>query len=127
MQRGPLFVPDTLFKRIDTVFLRIRDLEAALAWYTRHLQVTLRWKVEGYACLNLAETPLTLVEATDQFEPVKHATFNFYAPDIDQAYHDLKEAGVEVDVQIEEAPGVRFFGFKDLDGNRLEVCWWPEK
>lgn len=117
----------TLFKRIDTVFFRVRNLEAAVAWYTGHLGLSLRWQVEGYACLNLAETPLTLVEAGEGFTPVAHAAFNFYAADIDAVYSQLKEAGVAVDPAIANEPGVRYFGFSDLDGNRLEVCWWPEQ
>lgn len=116
-----------LFKRIDTIFFRVRNLDAAVAWYTETLGLTLRWQVEGYACLNLAETPLTLVEAADDFAPVAHATFNFYATDIEAVYSQLKEAGVAVDPAIANEPGVRFFGFSDLDGNRLEVCWWPEQ
>lgn len=96
-------------------------------WYVQELGLSLRWKVEGYACLNLAETPLTLVERGDEFTPVTQATFNFYAADIDAAYNQLKAAGIEVDPEIASPPGVRFFGFKDPDGNRLEVCWWPEK
>ncbi|MFZ5814951.1 MAG: VOC family protein [Bacillota bacterium] len=116
-----------LFKRIDTVFFPVRNLEAAVSWYTETLGLSLRWKVEGYACLNLAETPLTLVERGDAFTPVTHATFNFYAADIDGVYNHLKAAGVVVDPAIADPPGVRYFGFQDPDGNRLEVCWWPEK
>lgn len=116
-----------MFSRIDTVFLRVRNLEKALGWYTEQLGLTVRWRQPGLACLNLGETPLTLIEVTEGFSSVPEPTFNFYAADIDTAYGRLREAGVTVDAQIAEEPGVRWFGFQDPDGNRLEVCSWPEK
>jgi len=116
-----------VFKRIDTVFFPVRNLDAAIGWYSKHLGLTLRWKAEGYACFDLAETPLTLVEKGSAFTPVTDASFNFYAADIDSVYATLKAAGITVDDEIAAPPGVRFFGFHDLDGNRLEVCWWPEQ
>lgn len=30
-------------------------------------------------------------------------------------------------LQVARTSGVRWFGFSDPDGNRLEVCWWPEE
>ena len=115
-----------MFRRIDTVFLRVRNLDAALAWYTEHLGLTVRWRQPGVGCLNVAETPLTLLEATDGFTPASEPTFNFYAADIDGVYQRLQQAGVVVDDQITDSPGVRWFDFQDPDGNRLEVCWFPE-
>ncbi len=115
-----------MFRRIDTVFLRVRNLEKAIDWYTRELGLTLRWKQPGLACLNLGETPLTLMEVAEGFVPVTEAPFNFYAPDIEAAHRRLKEAGAVVDDEITDEPGVRWFSFTDPDGNRLEVCWWPE-
>ncbi|MBO2518606.1 MULTISPECIES: VOC family protein [Limnochorda] len=116
-----------MFRRIDTVFVRVRNLDEAVAWYTQHLGLEVRWRHPGVACLNLGETPLTLLEAGEAFHPVEEAPFNFYAPDIEAAYARLRAAGVPVDEQITDDGGVRWFGFRDPDGNRLEVCWWPEE
>lgn len=55
---------------------------------------------------------------------MEEAPFNFYAPDIEAAHARLKAAGIPVDDQITDEPGVRWFGFSDP---RLEVCWWPEQ
>lgn len=121
-----------MFSRIDTVFLRVRNLEEALAWYTEQLGLTLRWKQPGLGCLDLGEapkrgeTPLTLIEVTEGFSPSTEAAFNFYAADVEAAYSRLKEAGAVVDDKIEEDSATRWFGFQDPDGNRLEVCSWPE-
>lgn len=63
----------TLFKRIDTVFLKVNDFEKAIDWYCSVLGFTLRWKHEagGYAALNIGETPLTLVRSSEKNNRVK--------------------------------------------------------
>lgn len=116
-----------MFRRIDTVFLRVPNLDEAVAWYTEHLGLTERWRRPGVACLNLGETPLTLLEVKDGFRPAEEPPFNFYVQDIDAAHARLKAAGIPVDETITEEPGVRWFDFSDPYGNRLEVCWWPEQ
>jgi catechol 2,3-dioxygenase-like lactoylglutathione lyase family enzyme len=57
----------TLFKRIDTVFLHVKQFDQAIEWYVQKLGFTLRWRHDegGYAALNIGETPLTLVRAVD--------------------------------------------------------------
>nr|MBO2471919.1 hypothetical protein [Bacillota bacterium] len=115
-----------MFRRIDTVFLRVRNLDDAVAWYTEKLGLALKWRQPGLACLGLGETPLTLLEAADEFVPAEEPPFNFYAADIEEARRRLRDAGVEVDEEIQSDGTVRWFGFADLDGNRLEVCSWPE-
>jgi catechol 2,3-dioxygenase-like lactoylglutathione lyase family enzyme len=54
---------DAIFKRIDTVFLKVKDFDRAIDWYSNILGFTVRWKDEegGYAALNIGETALTLV------------------------------------------------------------------
>lgn len=113
-----------LFKRIDTVFLPVKDLGRAIEWYTATLGLELRWRHGNYAALNVSETPLTLYEP-DDFRPVGNAGFNFYVTDIEAAHRTLKDAGSEV-FAIQEGGGVRFFDFKDPDGNMLSVCWFPQ-
>lgn len=110
----------TLFKRIDTVFLKVKDLDQAIEWYTKVLGFDLRWKVEGYAALNISETPLTLVQATGEFSPIKESSFNFYVSDVNEAHEHLKKHGVQLGPI--ESNEVQWFWFSDSDGNRLEVC-----
>jgi len=115
---------DRLFKRIDTVFLPVKDLGRAIEWYAATLGFGLRWRSGNYAALNVSETPLTLYEP-DDFRPVENVGFNFYVTDIEAAHRTLKDEGCETG-DIQQGGGVLFFDFQDPDGNALSVCWFQE-
>lgn len=121
----------TLFTRIDTVFLQVKDFDRAIEWYHEVLGLMLRWKYDGedsgYACFNVGETPLTLVRLPEgeQVRHTTHALFNFYTRDIEATHQHLRAKGVDVD-PVTRTPGVTFFDFRDPDGNWLSVCHWRE-
>ena len=127
---------ETLFKRIDTVFLPVRNLEKSIAWYIETLGVSLLWHVPGVGSLKIGETPLTLLqgsypgreEALDpdsEFQPIVEVPFNLYANDIEHAHRVLLEKGVDVGAILDQGD-VKEFQFRDPDGNCLGVCWWQE-
>ncbi|WP_078543065.1 VOC family protein [Litchfieldia alkalitelluris] len=117
---------EQLFKRIDTVFLTVHNLNEAIEWYTGVLKFSLRWERGNYAALNIGETPLTLRQAeTVDFEPLKEAFFNFYVSDIEFVYQHLLDNGVKVE-EIQKEDDVNWFRFYDRDGNALEVCHFAE-
>lgn len=116
-----------MFKRIDTVFLPVRNLDRAIAWYTETFGFTLRWKHVDYAAINVGETPMTLYQPQGEFKPVSdHMPFNFYHGEIDAAHARLQAAGATVG-DVNHSKDFAFFEFTDPDGNRLGVCWFPEK
>lgn len=117
---------ERLFKRIDTVFLQVKDLEKSVNWYVEVLGFDLRWtdNENGYAAINISETPLTLVR-TDNVIQSALSPFNFYSSDIERAHTALIEKGVEVE-DIIDYGNVLSFNFKDLDGNKLGVCYFEE-
>jgi catechol 2,3-dioxygenase-like lactoylglutathione lyase family enzyme len=109
------------FQRVDTVFLPVRDLDRAVAWYTR-LGLGLRWRQGNYAALDLAETPVTLYQPEGEYRPVTgHEPFNFYAPDVDAAHALLGGLAARVG-EVQRSEGFAYFSFEDPDGNRLAVC-----
>ncbi|WP_088070940.1 VOC family protein [Gottfriedia luciferensis] len=118
-----------LFKRIDTVFLQVTDFENAVEWYCSVLGFTVRWNdvTNGYATLNIGETPLTLVRKNEQEvgHTNKHMQFNFYTSDIEKAYQHLVQHDVKVE-KVNQDGTFKWFEFYDLDGNRLGVCSFPE-
>lgn len=113
------------FLRVDTLFIPVRDLESAVTWYTEVLGLNLNWRNDegGYACVDGGVLPITLVKAAKEceFTPFVNAPYNFYAVDIDETHKSLSDKGIEVG-EIETLYNVRWFWFKDPDGNRLEVC-----
>lgn len=119
----------TLFKRIDTVFLKVVDYDKAIEWYQNVLGFSVRWRDDnnGYAAMEIGETPLTLVRSSaEEIDRAKsHVSFNFYTPDIEAAHKHLVGHGLKVD-PIGIDTDVQWFGFEDLEGNRLEVCYFPE-
>lgn len=115
-----------MFTRVDTVFLPVRNLDQAIAWYTQTFGFTLRWKHGNYAAINVSQTPLTLYQPEGEFAPVtRHMPFNFYSPDIEAAHSRLQECGAKVEA-IDQQSDFGFFEFHDPDGNLLGVCWFPE-
>jgi len=85
----------SLIERIDTVCIKVRNIEEASCWYQDVLGLQEYYKEDHYVILNIGEgsIPLTL------------------------------EKGVKVsDIQKD---GLNFFfTFYDLDGNKLQVCFW---
>ncbi|HEX3158345.1 MAG TPA: VOC family protein [Gemmatimonadaceae bacterium] len=115
-----------MFSRLDTLILRVRDLTAAQTWYaeTLGLEAAFVDETEGLAVLGLDGTSLTLWA----LKPGERAATGgsgsypiFGVADAAAAHARLAERGVAAEA-LQTAPGVRFFGFHDLDGNRLEAC-----
>jgi len=122
---------DYMFKRIDTVFLPVKNIAAAIEWYRDRCGFNLRWHHEegGYAAMDIGdgETAFTLVrqEQMGNQKPETHEWFNLYTANAHAAYDQLVAAGVEVtDIMKDES--AQFFTFKDLDGNVIGVCSFEE-
>lgn len=108
-----------MFKRIDTVFVYVRNIEASVKWYREILGLEVGLDYPGYVAFKLGETYLTLIENENQINHVFSA-FNFFVEDAFVTHQYLIRKGVEVtEVQSD---GVDHFAFFDLDGNRLEIC-----
>ncbi|MGG4102882.1 GNAT family N-acetyltransferase [Paenibacillus lautus] len=113
----------SIFQHIDTVFVPTRNIKAAKEWYTGVLGGKIGWESEQgeYQCILFGQTSLTLFSTEEEkyFER-KHAMFNFFVPNVEDAYRHLKEHNVRVDT-IQEY-GATYFTFYDLDDNCLEIC-----
>ena len=114
----------SLFERIDTICLKVSNVEKASSWYQDVLGFTESFKDKNYRILaiNNSAVPITIEEgeinpSPEQVYPI------FYTKNIEAAYENLKEKAVTVsEIQMD---GVnQFFDFYDLDGNRLQACFW---
>lgn len=115
-----------MFSRLDTVILRVRDLKAAQAWYAQTLELKATYvdEAEGLAVLGLEGTSLTLwqLKPGETLASIGSGTYPiFVVADVGAAHERLRSRGAAVD-PLQTGPGVRFFSFRDLDGNRLEAC-----
>ncbi|CCV63836.1 predicted glyoxalase/bleomycin resistance protein/dioxygenase [Alteracholeplasma palmae J233] len=108
-----------MFKRIDTAFVYVSNMEASVNWYKEILGLKVALDYPGYVSFKLGETYLTLIQNKDQINQ-KFSTFNFFVDDAFATHQYLTEKFVEV-TEI-KSDGVDHFAFFDLDGNRLEIC-----
>lgn len=119
--------------RIGSVFIPVTNLEKAIVWYEKHLDVQ---KIEGwgegigkgagfYFPNNPTQLGLVQVESNQPTEfqvqgKHRNSYFNFLVEDIHAFYHQLNDAGVET-TELEDFGGMTCFDFYDLDGNPFSV------
>jgi catechol-2,3-dioxygenase len=119
---------DSTFTKIDTVIVRVRNLEEAQAWHEKKLGFRADYvdEKERLVVLNVGgETSLTIYELKPGEMMAPQSTGSYpilYARDIQTAHKLLSERGVEVGSIEGEPGGTQWFGLKDRDGNLLEVC-----
>ncbi len=121
-------------RRIDSVFLPVKDLDKAVKWYQDKFGLELAWKTDEVASFRLGETPLTLLqyafpglskEPKDfHFIPSTGILFNLYVDNILEAYDVLKYQKVDV-TEIIDHGSVKDFIVTDLDGNKFGIVTWP--
>lgn len=118
----------TVFTRIDTIVLRVTDYSAASDWYCTNLGFTVVFADpgEGLAVLALGQgTSLTLWQLRPGEAGPKDSSgcpFPIIASsDASGQRRELMARGIRTS-DLSELPGLRFFSFWDLDGNRLEAC-----
>jgi catechol 2,3-dioxygenase-like lactoylglutathione lyase family enzyme len=116
------------FLRVDTLFIPVTDLEKAVEWYTQTLEFKLNWRndEDGYACVDGGVLPITLakIPPDKEFVPFVNAPYNLFVIDIEEEHRYLTEKGIETS-EIETLYNTQWFWFRDLEGNRLEVCSYP--
>lgn len=117
-----------IFTRLDTVIVRVSNWETAFAWYQRTLGFVAGYvdRQEGLVILNVGgTTSLTLwqLKSGERLAAAGTASsFPIFGTDDAQETHRLLDSrGASVD-PVQEGGGVRFFTFRDPDGNRLEAC-----
>ncbi|GIP41100.1 hypothetical protein J31TS4_43800 [Paenibacillus sp. J31TS4] len=111
---------EKLVERIDAVFLPVKDLEEALAWYQDVFGFALRWKNSRMGGLAIAPNcGFHLVQVAD-FQPIEQYTpFNFAVKDAEAVRERLREKGIRVS---DMRPGEPLrFDFADGSGNWISV------
>ena len=112
---------------VGGMFFRARDPEALKAWYETHLGI------------NPAPTDMEMVPwqttagvvvfapfaaDTDYWAEEKQAMFNFRVADMDKMVAQLRDAGIDVSLEMEMEGIGRFARIHDPEGNPIEL-WEP--
>ncbi|MCM3719058.1 VOC family protein [Fictibacillus phosphorivorans] len=114
---------------INNVFVHVSDLKKSAEWYAKLLGITVELDQVESPVYNIpvtGQTGLTLDDHT--FDPTFHRApgtgpmFNLFAPDIDEAYKDLREKNFKITREIEWHGEVAWFNVEDPDGNAVMVC-----
>jgi catechol 2,3-dioxygenase-like lactoylglutathione lyase family enzyme len=115
----------------DSISVVVRDLNRAVAWYQDKLGLRLTpLKSEDFqAFLSLTkndEIGLALVvippgaaKANVEGHPI------LFTKTIEAAYEEFASRGVSVEPIQNDSGGNRFFRFRDLENNEIEVCREP--
>ncbi|MEA3320783.1 MAG: VOC family protein [Bacillota bacterium] len=115
--------------QMNGVFIHVSNLKKSAKWYSNLLGLDLNPDLVQSPVYNIplvGSSSLTLDDHT--FDPgFKHVPssaplFNFYAPDIDEAYQYIQSKGIEVTREIERVEDTAWFNIKDPDGNVVMVC-----
>jgi len=105
------------------VFFRARDPDELKAWYQRVLGVPAEDLMRSDGLV------FAIFDAdTDYFGPSGQGFMvNFRVASLDAMFARLREAGAEVDEEIQEQEGIGRFGWAaDPEGNRFEL-WEPSE
>ena len=111
---------------IDTVIVRVSDIDASRQWYMQRLGLTVIWDdpamklvvldTSGPTSLTLWQTSKTITQDKDTAAyPI------FRTTNAAQARAILQQRGVLVDELVQD-DAVVYFVFYDPDGNILEAC-----
>jgi catechol 2,3-dioxygenase-like lactoylglutathione lyase family enzyme len=110
--------------RLDHLTIRVRDLDAARAWYVGHLGMKLEFEVPGRRTVALqddAGLTLFLDETTGDVSP-DGVVLTFQIADVEETHRRLVAAGM----RFVSPPGKRFWGYgaelHDPDGH-LVLLW----
>lgn len=107
--------------QVDTVFIWVNDLEAALEWYeTIGFEPGPLYKT--WQVMNVAGETKFAVHQGIRPEGQSTAVVSFRVEDLDREIARLAEAGVTpVDSGITDTGTTRFITFADPDGNEIQL------
>ncbi|WP_442598914.1 VOC family protein [Neobacillus sp. D3-1R] len=119
----------SLFSKMDTIILRVADIKAAKKWYEEVLEFTSSYESNGdhaIVIFPIGNGPsITLYEwqHDESHSPASSSYPIFFAENIEEVHTKLTSRGVETS-ELQKDGSTTFFTFYDLNGNKLEVCYW---
>ena len=119
-------INNSLLQGIDTVIVRVKDIETSRKWYREKLGLSPLWDDPNMKLTVLqtnGTTSLTLWQTGEEISTNRETASYpiFKTPDASALKDQLQTRGVETGDVIEDEY-VRYFFFYDPDGNILEAC-----
>ncbi len=122
-----------IFNRLDTIIVRVKNLEESKNWYIENLSFFPVYSDEEskIVVFDLAGTTTLTLWQIDENETLNninrgntYAVFN--CDNAEQIYKSLKKKGIVVD-NFTTSEDVSLFNFYDPDGNKFEIIEINEK
>lgn len=117
-----------IFKYMDVVIIRVRDVDQSREWYEKTLRLKISFvndKSKLVVFKTRGKTGLCLwqLKRGEKLPARKAASTypDFFAEDLEKTWHLLEKRGVKLDRIVRGGGGVKWFVFYDPDGNRLEA------
>jgi catechol 2,3-dioxygenase-like lactoylglutathione lyase family enzyme len=115
-----------LLQGIDTVIIRVSDVNLSKKWYSEKLGLTPIWDDSNLKLVLMdtgSPTSLTLWQTDEKIHSNKNTASYpiFRTLDAKASRNELLNSGVDVSEIIEDEV-VKFFQIYDPDGNILEAC-----
>ena len=112
-----------ILRQIGTVFIPVSNIEKARDWYCDILGLKADGEIQFghlYVINMEGDTGMVLDSKIYSEDKVfKTPAFHFNTENIEQAYHFMKDKGVNLITEIEHN---HYFNFMDPDGNVLMIC-----
>ncbi|MFC7686561.1 VOC family protein [Ureibacillus sp. GCM10028918] len=115
--------------QMNAVFVHVSSLKVSVKWYSELLGLTVDLEKVKSPVFNVpvvGTTSLTLDDHTFDADfkhfPIPSPIFNFYTPNIEEAYQYIKEKGYKVVREIEWHYEMAWFNVEDPDGNVVMIC-----
>jgi catechol 2,3-dioxygenase-like lactoylglutathione lyase family enzyme len=105
---------------VTPVWYRVRDLQAARAFYKEKLGFTETFVDEDGTWVNLERNGMAIALA--EGEPEEGGVAHVDVEDVKAAAEELRQQGVEVGVVFELHGEMRLLDVFDPDGNRLQLA-----
>ncbi|MDQ6421622.1 VOC family protein [Paenibacillus sp. LHD-117] len=117
-------MPSPIKNQITGIFVPVKDIEAARAWYCDLLGLEPTYDIlSGHlCCIPMNNNGQNVVLDSNVYAPdnvFQTPAFHFDTDDIELAYAYMKEKGIALTSGIEHG---HWFRFTDPDGNHLMIC-----
>ncbi|TMV43532.1 VOC family protein [Paenibacillus mesophilus] len=79
--------------RVTEIYIHVKNFEQAMAWYTDVLGI----QINAEGGLDMESSTRVLLIESEKRNPITHAVFSLFSPDIKAAHKYLKLKGAQVD------------------------------